>query len=627
MGMRLSGMTGSLRWRGVAAGLCLSLAVGLGACAAPPSVTVAAPEDAGLRATGLLDEIRTLTSPEMAGRSAGTPGADRAARHIAEVFRQAGLRPGGEDGYFQWFEVVTGVRLGEPNRLRIQRDDRRLEYSAGDAFVPIRFSASGRVAGEVVFAGYGITAPDLGYDDYAGLDVRERIVLVLTHEPRERDEASPFRRPEAFHYGELRHKAINAREHGARAVIVVTDELHHPDESLPPLRGSGAAEWGILAVHASRRVGSALLAGSGTSLRQLQQAIDAGLAPHSRPLPGVTVELEVRLVQERGRTANVIGILPGRDPAVGSEAVVVGGHYDHLGIGNEASLTPERIGEIHPGADDNASGTATVLALAGAFARAGGTPRTLVFVAFAAEEVGLLGSTRYVQAPPIPLERTVAMLNFDSVGRMQGNRLHIMGVESARELRGLVAEVGVEVGLELRLTGDAVGSSDHTAFFLRDLPVLFFFTGPHEDYHRPSDTWEKINAEGLHRVAVAAYRIIGRLADGRLRLTFVKAAGPPAARSRDRVAGGYGPYFGSVPDFTESAVPGARLGGVRPGSPADRAGLKAGDVIVKFGGKTVNNLDDFVFALRGRRAGDLVEVIYLRDGTAHATRATLEERR
>jgi hypothetical protein len=563
----------------------------------------------------------------MGGRAAGTAGADRAARHIAERFREAGLKPGGEDRYFQWFEVVTGVRLGEPNLLRVRRGALTADYAPGEAFVPFRFSESGRAAGEAVFAGYGISAPDLHYDDYAGIDATGKIVLILTHEPRERDPASPFRKPEAFHYTELREKVINARQHGAAAVIVLNDEWHHQGEPdvLTPLRGSGSAESGILAVHASRRIAAALLADAGSTLAQLQQEIDEAFAPRSQMLPSMMVELEVTLARERGRTANVVGILPGRDPRLRDEAVVIGAHYDHLGIGSESSLALDRIGEIHPGADDNASGTAAVLGLARAFADAGGARRTLVFVAFSGEEIGLLGSAHYVKSPPIPLARTVAMLNLDSVGRMRDNRLYVMGVDSAREFRSLLGQVGADMALDLQLSGDAIGRSDHTSFFLADRPVLFFFTGPHADYHRPSDTGEKINAEGLRRVAETARRVAARIADQDGAPNFVKAEGRPSGPPRER--GGYGPYLGSVPDFSESPVPGARLGGVRPGSPADKAGLRAGDVIVWFDGVTVRSLDDLAFALRSRRAGDRVEIRYLRDGTEHAAQATLEQRR
>jgi hypothetical protein len=287
------------RWASVI--ILLAAAVGGGACAGPAVPNPAAPAtDAALDAGWLLAEVRALTVEEMAGRAAGTPGADRAARHIARVFSEAGLRPGGEDGYFQWLEVITGVRLGEPTRLRVRRGDLLLDYAVGESFIPFRFSESGRVEGEVVFAGYGITAPDLSYDDYAHLNVTGKIVLVLTHEPRERDQASPFRKPEAFHYTELRHKVINAREHGARAIIIVTDELGHAGEPerLTPIRGSGGAQWGIVAVHASRRVAGALLTGSGTTLARLQREIDERLEPRSRPLPGGTVDLEIGRVRQ-----------------------------------------------------------------------------------------------------------------------------------------------------------------------------------------------------------------------------------------------------------------------------------------------------------------------------------------
>jgi len=604
--------------------LCLLLAGCAGRGGGAPAPSAGGPPDAGW----LLEQVKALTAPEMGGRAAGTSGADRAARYIAERFREAGLRPGGEDGYFQWFEVVTGVRLGEPNRLRLRAGGRAAEHAAGEAFMPFRFSDSGRAEGEVAFAGYGITAPDLGYDDYAGLDARGKVVLVLTHEPRERDPASPFRRPEAFHYRELRHKVINAREHGAAAVVIVTDE-HHRDQPdrLTPLRGSAAAEWGLLAVHASRPVASALLEGSGTSLGRLQEEIERTLAPRSRPLPGARLALEVRLVRERGRSANVVGLLPGRDPRLREEAVVIGAHYDHLGIGMESSLAPERVGEVHPGADDNASGTAVLLALARAFAGAGGAPRTLVFAAFGGEELGLLGSSHYVRAPAVPLERTLAMLNLDSVGRLREGRLHVLGVDSAREFRALLAPIGDALDLDLRLAGDAVGPSDHTPFFQHGRPVLFFFTGPHGDYHRPSDTWDRINAEGLRQVARAALQAARQLAGREAPLTFVRPAAAPARAARDRTGGGYGAYFGSVPDFTQPPGAGVRLGGVRPGSPADRAGLAAGDVILRFGGVRVQSLDDLLFALRRHRAGETVEVIYLREGAERTARATLEERR
>lgn len=574
-------------------------------------------------ASQLLGWVKALADPALEGRASGTPGAERAVRLIAEEFGRLGLRPGGDGGsYLQTFEVVTGIRVAGPTTLQVAFGGATRGFSAGPDFLPYAFSESGEAEGELVFAGYGITAPDLGYDDYAGLDVRGKVVLIMTHEPRERDPVGPFRKPEALHYTQLRHKAINARERGAVGIIVVPDP-HHPEETPRPPRGT-TAPWGILAVYTSRRVADLLLAPTSRSLADLQAEIDRALAPRSTAVPGTRVRLAVGLLRERGLASNVVGILPGSDPGLRHEAVVIGAHYDHLGRGSQFSLAPERADEVHPGADDNASGTAAVIGLARAFAAAGGTRRSLVFVAFAGEELGLLGSTHYVKRPPIPLADTGAMVNLDSVGRMQGRRLFALGVGSGSGLRELVEEASRGVEVELAFREDAFGPSDHTPFYARGRPVLFFFTGTHPDYHRPTDIWEKINAEGLRTVVRVAFRTIRLLADRPERPAFVRVTGPPRPRGG---GGGYGPYFGSVPDFSDSDTPGIRLVDVQPGSPAERAGLRSGDIIVRFAGVTVRTLDDYVFALRSRRPGETVEVVYLRNGVERRADAVLETRR
>jgi hypothetical protein len=575
-------------------------------------------------ASRLLGWVRDLSDPAMDGRAAGTPGADRAAAYVAGEFQRLGLRPAGDaGGFLQRFEVQTSVRLGPGALLEVATPGSPPRAFAGEqAFLPFTFSEDGDVAAEVVFAGHGITAPPLGYDDYAGLDVRGKVVLVMTGEPRETDPQGPFRPAQHFHYTELRHKVLNAREHGAVAVIVV----EHPGRAdrLTPLRGA-TPSWGIVAVSARREVADAILAPVGLDLAGVHARIDRTGAPASRALSGVRARLRTALARERGTTANVIGIVPGADSALASEAVVVGAHHDHLGRGSPFSLAPERGDAIHPGADDNASGTAALIGLAEALARAGGTRRTVVFVAFGAEELGLLGSTHYVGQPAVPLERTIAMVNLDSVGRLRGGQLHIMGVDTGQGVRALVEQAVQGQPAKVSLRGDGVGPSDHTAFLNRERPVVFFFTGPHADYHRPSDTWDKIDADGLRTVTVVAYRVIRALADRDQRPVFVRVPGGPP---RSGTGGaGYGPYFGAVPDFGESPSPGVRLGGVRPGSPADRAGLQAGDVIVRFAGVSIRTLDDLVFALRSRRAGEAVEVTYMRGGAERTARATLEERR
>jgi aminopeptidase YwaD len=562
----------------------------------------------------LFDQVETLSAPEMDGRASGTAGAERAARHIASELQRLGLRPGGDaGGWLQAFSIPTGIRLGDVNTLRLAGPTPRT-LALGRDFVPLAASADGRQDAEVVFAGYGITAPDLGWDDYADLEVRGRLVLVLEQEPRHADPGGPFRRPDAYHYAQRSHKVINAREHGALGILLV-------GATLPSLAGH-APPAGLLAAAVTPAVADALLAPAGVDVAAATAAIDAGPSPRSFALPGTRVAVQVSLVRARGSTANVVGILPGRDARLREEAVVIGAHYDHLGRGGEGSLAPDAVGTIHPGADDNASGVAAVLGLARAFAEGGGAPRTLVFVAFAGEEMGLLGSTHYVRRPAHPLERTVLMLNLDMVGRLRKHTLYVGGADSAAGLRELIAaQAG---GLTLTVRGDPFGPSDHSAFYGAGRPVLFLFTGAHGDYHRPGDTWDKIDAAGLAEVTAFAARVVDAVAGLATPPAYARVAAPPPSSGR---GGGYGPFFGVVPEFGEADTPGVRVGGVRAGSPAEKAGVKPGDVIVAFGGLTVRTLEDFSFALRGRRAGDRVEVTVVRDGAESRLQAVLEERK
>ncbi|HEV8642631.1 MAG TPA: M20/M25/M40 family metallo-hydrolase [Methylomirabilota bacterium] len=601
----------------------LAPASGLTHAAAP---TVPAPD-------WLIDQVRVLSAPEMEGRASGTPGADRAARHIGRVFQEAGLRPGGDTGsYLQSFQVPTGTRLGAVNALTVldpkpaadpkpAPDSKLRSLAVGRDFIPLAVSDDGDATGEIVFVGYGITAPELHYDDYAGPDVRGKVVVAMTQEPRARDPGSPFRRPDAYHYSERRHKIINAREHGARAILLVRHPAGERDE-LPPLRGV-SQPWGILAASVTRAVADALLAPSGKHLADLAAAIDQSLTPRSFALAGVKVRLQMSLVRERGTTANVVGILLGTDPNLRQEAIVIGAHYDHLGRGGEGSLAPDQIGVVHPGADDNASGTAAVMGLARAFAAAGGAPRTLVFVAFAGEEMGLLGSTHYVKHPAVGLDKTVLMVNLDMVGRLRDGKLYVGGVDSGSGLRQVVADAAQGLGLTPELRGDPFAPSDHTAFYTSGAPVLFVFTGAHGDYHRPTDTWEKLNPKGLEAVTAFAARVVAAVAAQPSPPAYVKIEAP----ARSGRGGGYGPVFGVVPDFGEAERPGVRITGVRPGSPADKAGVRAGDIIVRFAGVEVKTLDDLTFALRSRRPGDRVEVVVVRDGREQQVHAVLEERR
>jgi hypothetical protein len=569
-------------------------------------------------------EVGWLADPARTGRGVGTSGGREAAAWIADRFREAGLAPAFDGGYLQPFEAPYRATLGERNALAIGGQSPALSKD----WLPFGFSDDGEVEGEVVFAGYGITAPDLGYDDYAGLDVKGKIVLAAQDFPRESDQASPFRDPRHYRFSEWRYKAINARDHGAAALLGVRDVWGHPGaDELAPWRGQVSSRAGIVAA----RITAAALAHAGVDVRALGAPGEADGRPHSRAL-GVRARLATAVVHERAETANVVAILPGRDPALAGECVVVGAHHDHLGFGGDASLAPEQAGTIHPGADDNASGVAALLAIARAFAADGAARRTVLFAAFGAEELGLLGSAQLVKSPPArcPVERMQLMVNLDMVGRPRAGKVYVDGVDTAKGLREEVrtlAERAPPLPLTLAFGGDGYGPSDQTSFYARDVPVLFLFTGAHADYHRPSDTADKIDAGGIAAVAQLAYRAARDAAERDGRLEVVRASAPPPSEGRGERERGYGSYLGAIPDFAERSDPGVLLTGVRPGSPAERAGITGGDVLLRVGATKVLNLQDLAFALRSHRPGDEVEVEWARGGDRRTAKVKLEERK
>jgi hypothetical protein len=412
------------------------------------------------------------------------------------------------------------------------------------------------------------------------------------------------------------YKAVNAHRNGAVAVLLApasdeTDGLAGrptevnrnptiPAGSLPVLGLSRAAAERLVPDLAARRA-----------------LIDGSLAPASYD-PGVRVRVRTRVERTTGEVANVIGVLPGSD---GDESLVVGAHYDHLGFGQFDTLTPDRRGEVHNGADDNASGTAALVALARAFARGPQPKRDLVFVGFTAEEVGLVGSDRYAEDPVRPLEDTVAMLNLDMVGRLLADRVTVYGVETSPAWPHLLERANEPLGLRLQLVEDGLGPSDHTSFSVRGVPALLFFTGVHDEYHTPDD--DRVDPEGIARVAQLTHRVAWSLANAPLRVPASPAtAKPPRAGGH-----GYGVYLGTIPAFGGEPVRGVRLQGVRDGSPAQKGGLRGGDVIVSFDGAEVANLQELAALLFRAEPGRSVEIVVERDGARVPLQATLGERR
>lgn len=321
-------------------------------------------------------------------------------------------------------------------------------------------------------------------------------------------------------------------------------------------------------------------------------------------------------------TQNVVAVLRGSDPALAGEYIVLGAHFDHLGRSGASALDPDSAEAIRNGADDNASGTAAVMELARLLSRHA-PRRSVVFVTFSGEELGLLGSQWFVEHAPVPTDGMVAMLNFDMVGRLRNDRLIVYGMETATEMRGIVDSTAGGTGLELRGVGDGFGPSDHSSFYAKGIPVLHFFTDLHEDYHRSTDDADKVSAAGIGRVAGLAERVVRAIADRDTRLTPVRVSRPAAVAASGRARD---VYLGSIPDMSAPETPGVRLTGVRPDSPADKAGLKAGDIIVEFDGKPVKDLYGYTDAMQARKPGDTVTIVVLRDGTRTTLSATLGRR-
>ncbi|MBP2646508.1 MAG: peptidase [Gemmatimonadetes bacterium] len=321
---------------------------------------------------------------------------------------------------------------------------------------------------------------------------------------------------------------------------------------------------------------------------------------------------------------NVVGLLPGTDPVLREQVIVVGAHYDHLGGGAFGALDPDSTGKPHNGADDNASGVATIINLAQRMAL-NPPARTIVFVAFSGEELGLLGSAYYVRQPAVPLAKTMAMINFDMVGRLRNDKLIIYGTETATQFTPLLDSLNKSFGFDLKMRGDGYGPSDQSAFYAVKKPVLHFFTDLHEDYHRTTDDWQKINVAGMLKVSDFAAALLRELGDRPTQLTFVDQ--PPHAQvaAGQAQTPGYGAYLGTVPDMAGD-VTGVKLSGVRPGSPAEKAGLQRDDIITRIGDMQVNDLQAMTDALRSHKPGDVVPITVQRDGKPLTVTVTLGAR-
>ena len=571
--------------------------------------------------TEAMRHIRYLADDRLEGREVGSRGAWCAGEYIAGELRRLGLTPAGSNhDFFHHFSVRKGVRLGSGNALRVAGR----AYMIGSEWVPLGFSASGHMEHALVYGGHGLTgdasadndgeashgddAEEAGGEyaeeaggEYARMDVSGRIVVVEWGDP-DAPHGMSLR-------GDSHFKAMEASERGAAALLVLApDGMRLPDPS-----GETRAALSIPVVMVSGEA-------AGTIRAAAQEGSTAGLA--------------VDVAPETAEARNVAALLPGADPERAREYIIVGAHYDHLGFGGDGSLAPDSR-DVHNGADDNASGVAAVIEIARRLADGPPLDRGILFMAFTGEEKGLWGSARFVAEPTVPLDDAAAMLNFDMVGRMQDRSLTVFGTGTAEEWEGIMDDANTDLSEPLAVAGvaDGYGPSDHSSFYAEGIPVLHFFTNTHEDYHRPSDDWQKVNGEGVDLVIELASGIVRRLAGmdaadaEAVALTAVAQARPSPGGGSSSSTSGYGAaYLGSIPDMTPRDT-GLRLTGVREGSPADKGGLRGGDIVVEFAGKPIADIYAYTYALREQSPGDVVKIVVERDGEQVTLEVTLGERR
>ena len=570
--------------------------------------------------------VAFLASDELEGRRTGSKGIRMAAKYIREQLVASGLEPLGsdDDSYDHTFEFTGGVELVKPDNKMILRGHTGEDHSfdLDKDFRPLAFSANGQIEGEVVFAGYGLTKPGklgVGYNSYGDLKVKDKIVMVLRYVP---EEISVDRRQELNRYAGLRYKALIARNNGAKALLIVTGPNSPNAGELAKLNfDTSMAGAGIPVVSISGEMGNSLVQFYGKSLKELQTSLDKENphAVHGLSLPGIVLSIKTNIKRIRKKDSNIIAMLPPNEKTQlgdSSEYVMLGAHYDHLGLGETGGFGIKgEEGLVHNGADDNASGVAALLEMANYLAsRRKIHPeefkRGIIFSFWSGEELGLIGSARYAANPTVDLNQVIAYLNFDMVGRLRNNKLTLQGVGSSTRWKKLIERRNVLAGFDLTIQQDPYLPTDTTSFYPKGIPVLAWFTGSHKEYHRPADDPDTLNYEGIERITQFASNMVQDLVVEGERPDYIKVEKTSQGGSRDAIR----VYLGTIPDYASEDVKGVLLSGVRGGAPADKAGVKAGDIIVFFAGKEITNIYDYTYALDAVKVGKPVTMEVLRKG-------------
>jgi aminopeptidase YwaD len=559
-------------------------------------------ENPDITADELFQHISYLASDSLKGRLPGTDEDRLAALYIAGEFSKAGLQLMAEEG-LQAFEVITDLETGATNYLRIGEMDAGLS----EDFAPFPFTANKELSAKVAFAGYGfdIDEQEVHWNDYAGIDVSGKWVLVLRGSAEIDSTASVFHA-----YSNERDKAMLAGDKGAAGILFVSGPNFDPEDKLIGLE-MREGKVGIPAIHISRKTADLIFSSAGTSTEGMENKLNTAREPSSFGMD-VTVSAGAEVQPTTTTTYNVIAYLKGSHPESMDKLIVIGAHYDHLGMGGmgSSSRKPDTTA-VHNGADDNASGVAALIEIAEALSLGSGPPpNSYLFIAFGAEEMGLLGSKYYVNHPVMPLDDIRVMINLDMVGRLRNQQLQVGGVGTSKESEEIVTRLIPHDSLVLSTTLEGFGASDHSSFYGKDIPVLFLTTGAHTDYHTPEDDVERINLGGLVTIAEYTRRVAQHIDSMDISLTF-QEAGPKVpfqGRRGGRIT------LGIMPDFTDNDdKDGMRVDFVTPGKPAYNGGMKKGDYIMAIEGQPVNGIDDYMYRLKNVNKGQIIVVKVKRD--------------
>lgn len=553
----------------------------------------------------LKDHIAYLASDEMKGRFTGSEECLEAANYIGKQFEDSGLNPLFDNGYKQTFPFISGVEFECENSVGLNINGENVSLTLSEDFIPAPFSDNISTESELVFIGYGLSVPSLNYDDYDSIDVKDKIVLALRFNPEYDNPHSEFDQ-----YSSFRHKTTVARENGAGAIIFVNGYLPNLDEDkLMDFKCDGASSVaGIGAIQIKRNFAEQLFKSQGLNIEEYQKKISESKKPDSFVFKNIRVKIKTGVKEVTKDSWNVAGYLEGNDSQLKNEYIVVGAHFDHLGMGETGSLYRGDTLQIHNGADDNASGTAGILELAEKLANEKDKlKRSVIFASFSGEELGLLGSAYFVDHSPVPVENISTMINMDMIGRLnEEDELIVYGTGTSPGWKELLNSSN-SYNFNLTFHDEGYGPSDHSSFYAKDIPVLFFFTGTHPDYHRPTDDADKINYSGEEKVLHYVSDIAFNIDTAREKPEYVNVPRKDKGTRR-----GWKVYVGTIPDYAAD-IEGLRLSGVSEGGPAQKGGLQSGDIMIDFGGRKISNIYDYVYALQEHVPGDVVEIIVKRN--------------